>query len=92
MLLRRTAAGVLKLRGCKLWRVNPRADAAGGGAPDAAEQTLLSQAADLDGWLRLVEEQFGLPLRAALSASERDALWARVAADDARVTAEDPLY
>ena len=95
VLLRRTADGVLKLRGCKLWLVNPRRAAspgdAAGAAASAAEQTLLGEAADLEGWLELAEH-FGLPLRAALSASERDVLWARVASDNERFTSEDPIY
>jgi len=87
VLLKRTSDGVLKLRGYKLWRVNPCE-----AKTERADFYLLHEASERERWLQLVEEYFSLPLVISLSTHELDVLWERVSNDNARFSFDDPIY
>jgi len=101
VLLKRTKDGVLKLRGFRLWFINPgqierahaiQSEARTAATTNAVDQQLLREATDREDWLQLVAETFGLHLRDLLSAYELDVLWERVSADNRCFKSDDAIY
>ena len=70
LLLRRTAAEVIKLRGRAVYRQHPSIEADG-------RMELLAVAATEASWFAMVEAHFGLKLLRDLTVSEQHTLWVR---------------